>query len=273
MTSKGDLCLDKASDLKYLDLKYCDAHVLAFEEILGSLQKLSMASNAEKKFSIGEKKFITSKMITSICYQNGHTLQTLDLSFCSGLDLESIQKITKNCVGLKTVDIVATGLSKDCITFLVNNLTPRIEKVGLGRLPNLTNEHIKTLVTRCNTISVLNLQNTTITNESMTHIIENLQYTLEKLHIFWCIGVSYAKIIELKSLPKLRLLNCDLTDDEEKENLKYDLLRFGESICVDERELSPADGIWDVKVKQLGYFEKSKKCQFGILPNEIIKHT
>ena len=286
MTSEGDFCLDKASNLKYLDLKYCDAHVLTFEEILGSchsLQKLSMASNEEKKmnffspmenfFSTGEKKFITSKMITSICYQNGHTLQTLDLSFCSGLDLESIQKITKNCVGLKTVDLVATGLSKDSITFLVNNLTPKIEKVGLGCLPNLTNEHVKTLVARCNKISVLNLQNTTVTNDSMTHIIENLQYTLEKLHIFWCVGVSYAKIIELKSMPKLRVLNCDLTDDEEKENLKYDLLRFGESICVDERELSPADGIWDVEVKQLGYFEKLAKCQFRTMPNEIITHT
>ena len=216
MTSEGDFCLDKASNLKYLDLKYCDAHVLTFEEILGSchsLQKLSMASNLEKKFSIGEKKFITSKMITSICYQNGHTLQTLDLSFCSGLDLESIQKITKNCVGLKTIDLGATRLSKDSITFLVNNLTPKIEKVGLGFLPNLTNEHVKTLVARCNKISVLNLQNTKITNDSMTHIIENLQYTLEILHIFWCVGVSYAKIIELKSMPKLRLLNCDVTDD------------------------------------------------------------
>ena len=74
-------------------------------------------------------------------------------------------------------------------------------------------------------------------------------------------------------MPKLRVLNCDLTHDEEKENLKYDLLRFGESICVDERELSPADGIWDVEVKQLGYFEKFAKCQFRTMPNEIISHT
>ena len=54
MTSKGDFCLDKASNLKYLDLKYCDAHVLTFEEILGSchwLQELSMASNEEKKMN------------------------------------------------------------------------------------------------------------------------------------------------------------------------------------------------------------------------------
>jgi hypothetical protein len=46
-TSEGHLILEKASSLKYLDLKYCGAHVLTFEEILASchsLQKLSMAS-------------------------------------------------------------------------------------------------------------------------------------------------------------------------------------------------------------------------------------
>ena len=35
-TSEGHLILDKASSLKYLDLKYCEAHVLTFEEILVS---------------------------------------------------------------------------------------------------------------------------------------------------------------------------------------------------------------------------------------------
>ena len=36
MTSEGDLWLDKASSLKYLDLNYSDVHVLTFEEILAS---------------------------------------------------------------------------------------------------------------------------------------------------------------------------------------------------------------------------------------------
>ena len=49
-------------------------------------------------------------------------------------------------------------------------------------------------------------------------------------------------------------------------------MRFGETIFVDERELSPADGIWDVEVKQLEYFRKFVKYQFGMLPNELISH-
>ena len=68
-TSEGHLILEKASSLKYLDLKNCGAHVLTFEEILASshsLQNLSMASR-----SVWERKLITAKMIRSICYQNG----------------------------------------------------------------------------------------------------------------------------------------------------------------------------------------------------------
>ena len=172
MTSVAHLRLGKASSLRYLDLKYCDAVVPIFEEILSSchlLQKLSMSSYLPGKY-------ITSKMVQSICYQNGRTLQTLDLNFWSGLNLRSIKKITKNCVGLKNLDLFATGLSKDSITFLVNNLTPGVEKLALGGLPNLKDYHVKALVARCNKLSVLNLEHTRISNDSLNYIIENLQH-------------------------------------------------------------------------------------------------
>ena len=222
MKYMGNLCLDKTSSLKYLDLKYCDAHFLFFEEILASchsLQKLSMASIREcklivqkipgmaSKASIPESKWITPKMIRSICYQNGRTLQTLNLSACKGLDLESIQKITKNCAGLKNVELFNAELSKDSINFLVNNLTPQVEKLSIGSLRNLKDEHVKTLVARCNKLSVLNLKNTTITNDSLTYIIRSLQHTLEKLNINLCEGITYAKVTELRSMPKVRVLN------------------------------------------------------------------
>ena len=298
LTSVGKLCLDKTSSLKYLDLKYCHAHFLFFEEILASchsLQKLSMASirgckwyipKMIRRASIPESKWITPKMIRSICYQNGRTLQTLNFGACCGLDLESIQKITKNCVGLKNVDLSSTGLSKESINFLVNNLTPEVKKLNLGRLRNLKDEHVKVLVARCNTLSVLNLQLTSITNDSLTYIIENLQHTLEKLHVcgkgtsprYLVGGITYSKVTELKSMPKLRVLNLtyDLEwymDGQEIENLKkiMPLMRFGE-ICADERELLPADGIWDVEAKQLKYFKKFSNRQFEELPDEIMFH-
>ena len=90
MKSDRDLCLHRASCLKYLDLSFCEAHSSIFEEILASchsLQKLSMASTLDIHS-------ITSKMINSICYQNGRTLETLNLSACRPrIDSENYQKL------------------------------------------------------------------------------------------------------------------------------------------------------------------------------------
>ena len=224
--------------------------------------------------SIRERKLITTKMIRSICYQNGSTLQTLDLSSSRGLNLESIQMITQNCVGLKNVNFYNIGLSKVSISYLVNNLTPEVEKLGIGSLRELKDEHVKALVTRCNKLSVLNLQNTTITNDSLTHIIENLQHTLEKLSVYmgpseYGDDITYAKLTGLKSIPKLKVLNF-WGSDQEKEDLKkvMPFVRFGEIGSADERELSAADGIWDVEAKQLEYCKKKEQSQFQDLPKD-----
>ena len=263
--SDGDLHLDKSSSLRYLDLKYCEANVKTFEEILDSchsLQKLSLSSK-------GLRYSLTSKMIRSISYKNGHSLQTLNLSFWKGLDLESIKKITKNCVELKNIALAATYLSKDSINYLVTNLTSKVEKIDLGYLPNLKDEHLKTLVVRCNKLSVLNLQLTSITNDSLTHIIKNLQHTLEKLNVYMPYyrttrhidgsityrTFTYAKLTEMKSMPKLKVLNFFGFSDQEKEDLNkvMPFVKFGKFFTADERELSPPDGIWDVQAKQLEY--------------------
>ena len=260
MGSEGDLRLDKSSSLIYLDLKYCEANVEIFEEILASchsLQKLSMASKGQTySIVLGQANpRLTSNMIRSIWYQNGHTLQTLNLRGCSGLDLESIQKITKNCVELKNIDFASTELSKDSINFLVTNLNLKVEKIDLGCLLNFTDEHLKALVTRCNKLSVLNLLNTSITDDSLTHIIENLQQTLEKLDVYLCDDVTYAKLTMLKSMPKLKDLNyMDSADEIQDLKKLMPFLRFGEIITADERKLLPADGIWDVETEQLEFF-------------------
>ena len=230
--------LSLIGSLRYLELKHCEADVETFEEILASCHRLQILSMA----SIRQSKSLTSNMIQSICYQNGHTLQTLNLSCCSGLDLDSIVKITKNCIGLKNIDLFATQLTEDSINFLVNNLTPQLEKLSLGNLSNLKDEHVKALIARCNKLSVLNLQNTEITNNSLTDIIKNLQNTLEKLNVFMCQRITHATITELKCMPKLKVLKSDQMmnfDDHEKDNLKNltPLVRFDESVRPKRRKL------------------------------------
>ena len=270
MGSEGDLRLDKSSSLIYLDLKYCKANINTFEEILASchsLQKFSMGNFLWEKSAC-----LTSNMIRCISYQNSHTLQTLNLRDCSGLDLESIQKITKNCVELKNIDFALTELSKDSINFLVTNLTHNVEKIDLGCLWDLKDEHLKALVIRCNKLSVLNLQRTWITNNSLNHIVENLQQTLEKLDVYclYC-SITYVELTMLKSMPKLKDLRF-MGTYRKKEDLQnvMPFVRFNDIITADEKELCPTDGIWDVEAKQLEF-------QFQDLPindwPSLVDHT
>ena len=161
---------------------------------------------------------------------------------------------------------------------MVNNLTPEVEKLGIGSLRELKDEHVKALVTRCNKLSVLNLQNTTITNDSLTRIIENLQDTLEELSVRYCDVITYAKVKELRSMPKLRALKFGQSwnfGDHEKQTLKklMPLVRFEGLICADERDLLPGNGIWDVKAKQLEYFKKISEYQFHEMPDKIMYHV
>ena len=229
--SKYKMCLEKVSKLRYLDLKNCIANKDCFEEILAScmsLQKLSMPSGF---FSI----FLSQKMIESICYKNGRTLQTLNLSCCKGLNLDSIQKITNNCKILTNVDFCGTCLSEKSIKFLANNLTFTIEKLNLGNLYNVKDDHVKTLVKRCDKISLLILRHTPIT--TLTPVIEYLEKTLEKLDVSSCYSLTYAMLINLQAMPRLKVLNCSFCDfDQDLVKKKMPTLRF-EAISKSEEGL------------------------------------
>ena len=99
---------------------------------------------------------------------------------------------------------------------MANNFTPRILKLSLLGCTNLRDEHVETLVKRCNKITELDLGHThTISYITLTKIIENLKYTLEKLDLscFWVRDLT--KYYELKSMPKLKYLRmANLSNDE-----------------------------------------------------------
>ena len=259
--SEGKMGLNKISKLRYLDLTNCTASKDCLEEILASciyLQKFSIASF----YIFNPYRSLSQNMIESICYQNGRTLQTLNLSSCHGLDLDSIKKITVNCKNLKNVDLSCTFLSGDSVKFLVNNLNPKAEKLNLAHLSNITDDLIKTLITRCNRLSWLILACTSITKKSWTHISENLQNTLEKLDISWCINVTYAELTVMKSMPSLKVLHCQdyiCNLDKELFKKKMPALKFNEKFSVDERRpfiWENKGEIWDIKAElQMNFFK------------------
>lgn len=233
----GSLSMKRPSQLKYLDLSFCTADEKSLEELLASchcLQKLSL-----------ERVDLTPNMVNSICQQNGHSLKILNLTSCrivfndqyQSLNLESVEDIAKNCVELNEVSFADTKLSEPSIDCLVKNLTPKIKKLNLNHVADsgisMSDEHVKSLVTRCTKLSELDLTkntfNTSISDNSVTYIIEHLKTTLEKLDLSGCRFIHPHKLLELKSMQRLKVLRYELPEighgyyDNAEEYLKKEL--------------------------------------------------
>ena len=109
---------------------------------------------------------LTPNMISSICDQNGETLQILDLDgFNHGplrsnsnfglINLSSVQLICNKCIVLKEVNFSSSDISEESLNFLVNNLTPIIEKLNFDFVENLRDGHVQSLVKRCDKLKIL----------------------------------------------------------------------------------------------------------------------
>ena len=244
-TFVGTLSSNIKSQLRVLDLFQSDLGVTenieVFEELLSlcrSLQHLEMKGLP-----------ITPKMAVSIC-KNGKTLQKLNLtytfvdesSYSDNQPNDSFQKIIEWCQELKEVDmnymdeivgfnyVAAEGgriygvldVYYD-LQFLVTNISPNVEKFNL--LSNcIVDEQVKILLSRCNQLKALSLKAKFITDFSLWNIRQYLNLTLEELSL----GPSYISFtycLELKSMPRLKILNLYCRKDLEKEiqNLRQHL--------------------------------------------------
>ena len=238
----GTLNLTKASGLINLNLSGF-ANRKSAEEILEfsySLQKLSLSYF-----------HLSLKLISITSLQNGKTLKVLDLSKCTFCTSEKncayirrvpfsslmrskdysfctdrknfvcnpsycaftvpIKQIVENCTQLKELSLSMTKLCTSSIDTLVSNLTVKIEKLDLYAMYALRDKHVKTLVTRCNRITELNLGGwTSITEKSLNFIIERLQLTLVKLDLEAThLNFDSSAIFKLKSMGKLKFLCYD----------------------------------------------------------------
>ena len=214
------LNITKASKLKYLNLSAISNRKNSIKLLQScySLQKLSMS-----------KFHLSSELIRSIGLQNGKTLRVLDLSrstFCANdnctyLELllstsicdvpGAIMQIVKNCTELRELSLYKTKLCETSIDILVSMLTSKIEKLDLFNMSLLKDRHVKTLVTRCNKITELNLAGeTSITWQSLNFIIEHLQSTLVKLNLENSnLNLDSSDLFKLKSMEKMKCLFYD----------------------------------------------------------------
>ena len=191
--------------------------------------RLLKSCNSLQKLQIND---IDKHLVNSICYQHGKTLQALDISFRYYIKPEFFQLIARNCVELKelafeyySVEPVDEELEElyrpilcfEFIGYVVENLTTKIEKLCISRAA-IDDEQVKTLVSRCKKLKVLDISypygthncDMTITDNTLTHIIEHLKPTLEELNVKGCEYLSYDKLVQLRSMPCLRKVNCNM---------------------------------------------------------------
>ena len=173
-----------SSQLKCLDLSFCQSSRQVFDDLLSSchsLEKLSLVSQCHI--------MLNKDLVKTMCHQFGATLQVLNVSNCYRpnmeiMDLEMIQLLIDSFSQLKEVDFGNTYLSEESLDYVCNNLSENVLKLGLCNQDKLMDKHITALVNRCNKLTSLDLENCcSISNISMTNIIESLKSSLEELVI------------------------------------------------------------------------------------------
>ena len=127
--------------------------------------------------------------------------------------------------------------------------------MSLQDIKSVRDEHIKKLVTRCKNLRILDLKGTSISDESITTIIEQLKPTLEELDVSHT-GIYFAKLLGLSVMPKLRVLHCWNLKPDEISIVKNSLANvkinyFYLEVADSEQTFEPEDGIWDIKSNQI----------------------
>ena len=211
----GHLTLNQDSKLKFLnlDLNSCYIDLIMYRSKI--FAPLMTSCHSLEKLELTNFD-INSCLIKSICKQNSKTLKVLKLNWgtspsSSGpyMQLSVIQPIIDECVELEELTFCQTRLSEGSIDYLVKNITPKLSKLCLFTF-SVQDKHIEVLVGRCTNLTELNLVHTGITTDSLKHIIEKLQTTLEKLGLpgrLFSSPIHFTKLFELKAMKKLTVLD------------------------------------------------------------------
>jgi len=207
----GSIKLSKTSKLTHLNLRINHREVSKsfFYEILlscCSLQKLMLVPSPSAYSKLD------AAQLPKFFSQNGQTLLVLNLNYrychlSTIVRTKLFQLIVTHCTKLQEFNF--PDLDHDALNQLVSGLSLEIEKVNLGG-EDVTDEHIETLVKRCNKITALDIGTyygrSLLTNKTITSILNNLK-SLTELDITGCPNIELKKVLELESLPKLQVLN------------------------------------------------------------------
>ena len=253
-------------------------------------KRLLKSCHSLQKLQIND---IDHGMVEAICHQNSKTLEALDISFGYYMQPELIKLITRNFVELKELafecynvpdedlfiqnDIEGVVLQRRSINYLVNNLTTKIEKLCISRAA-IDDEQVKTLVSQCKKLKVLDISHPygthncdmSITDNSLTHIIEHLKPTLEELNVKGCEYLSYDRLVQLRSMSCLRKLNCKMWNNRiDVQELQKEMphVEFSKeygynnicNFCEFRKWTTDRKRIWELSPKSVELFSKVTK--------------
>lgn len=214
---------ESGNQLKFLTLDGTKSKMKMLDKLLDSCHSLEGLVLECFSFS--------TKRIKSLCSKNHLTLQKVDFTSCYGLNLKSVKLIVDNCVEIKDLRLLDSQLSKNSLQYLVNNLTIKIEVLSLKWQANLDDAHILDLVARCKNLSVLDLESTSISDNSITAIIENLKVTLKELCVVNCKNIGHSVLMQLSEMDQLRVLECDEVHSEKLKKQPSNLEINENSFC------------------------------------------
>ena len=235
---KGDLQLTKNYQLNHLDLTECeyeDEEDLDLDDVIDvKIRKLLTSCNSLQKLAlpnIDTNKYdpdATLNIFKEVFIKNGKTLQVLHMGYqiwTSRLRSEMALLIVKSLKELREIQLLLPNdASTGVVDFLVNNLTPTIEKFCLedSRLDSrrfegggFEDKHLQVLLSRCNKIKELDLSRTSITGKSFSeaHILASTNLNYDK-RLFIELRVQYMKTA---SSVHVEFINC--SDCQNKNNL------------------------------------------------------
>ena len=278
----ANLSLGRTSQLKYLDLSFAKVNLTIVKTLLSSchsLQNLSLANLT-----------LDWETIYILSTQNGRTLQVLDLAFCNGLGdkYDCVKCIVDNCRSLTQLNLNFTDLSEASVKYLIQHLTPNITRLNVGNLKWINSECVQSLVNRCNKITALDLQSTSINiSTTILLILTDLKrkYTnIEELNVRgnqcslrkeYFNGLLSENM--LRSMPNLKVYNCDFLKRKRKINncdsaslqedniikleQRFPGLKINQKhlkIATPEQSFDPIFGFWEIRIGKVSYLGPEK---------------
>ena len=158
------------------------------------------------------------------------------------------------------INFGSVSLSEKKVDYIVNNLPSSLRKLSLkGQNFTLKDQHVKILVERNKDLEELELSyNQNLTDESLKSITKHLN-KLVKLNVsFTKINFdNQTNILEVKSMPKLKVLNCwhgPLRQHHEKRQALLPKVAFNQSkelgIAEPNNLIEYWNGLWNVQIKR-----------------------